>query len=139
MSRIAAFGVVRQRDPRVRDKAYLGWIAQLPCLKCACQGRATWPVHVCHIRAGFPTEAGWREFGKAEKPHDAHVWPGCAGCHLDGPEAQHRMNELEFWRRMGIYPPDFCQALRRAYETGASGVRVIRSAVLGSFPFPDEA
>lgn len=133
MSRIAPFGQVRQREPRVRDRAYMAWVAQLPCVACACRGRLKRGVHVAHIRAGYPDRPGWREFGKAEKPHDTHTAPLCPGCHLDGPQAQHRGSERAFWEALGIHPPDFCNALATACLAGESGDNVVRRAAAGEF------
>lgn len=140
MSRIAPSGVVRQREPRIHDRAYLGWIAALPCVACACRGRRKLGVHVAHIRAGYPDSPGWREFGKAEKPHDTHTAPLCPSCHLDGPQAQHRGNERAFWAALRIYPPAFCEAMWRAYQAGEPGDKVVRAAAAGAFcacPPPD--
>lgn len=131
MSRIESHGVLRQREPRIRDKAYMGWIAQLPCLACiARHGRYTKPVQVCHIRAGYP-EDGWRDFGKAEKPHDRRTWPGCPACHMYGPDSQHAMNERVFWERLMIHPPALCAALVSAYEAGEDGTEVLRRFAYG--------
>lgn len=133
VSRIVSSGQVRQREPRVRDRAYLAWVSKLPCIACACRGRRKLGVHVAHIRMGFPAEPGWREFGKAEKPHDHHTAPLCPSCHLDGPQAQHRGNERAFWLALRIYPPAFCSALVAAYEAVESGDKVVSAAAQGAF------
>lgn len=134
MSRIAPHGQTRQREPRVRDKAYLGWIAALPCVACAVNGRGFREgVHVAHIRMGVPGITGWREVGKAEKPSDSRVAPLCIAHHLEGPDAQHRMSERGFWDRLGIWPPAFCRALRQAYEAGGNGRDVIGLAASGAY------
>lgn len=88
---------------------------------------------MAHIRAGYPQEAGWREFGKAEKPHDTHTAPLCPRCHLDGPQAQHRGNERAWWSSLRIHPPALCAALWRAYQAGESGDNVVRAAAQGAF------
>lgn len=87
MSRVAFHGVVRQREPRVRDKAYLGWVARLPCVACAVRGILRRPVEVAHVKCGYP-KAGWREFGVSEKAHDARTVPLCPTCHREGPPVQ---------------------------------------------------
>ena len=133
MSRIVPYGEVRQREPRVRDKAYLGWVARLPCIACACRGRTREGVHVAHIRMGVPGVAGWREVGKSEKPSDHRTAPLCPSCHLDGPDAQHRMSERAFWERLNIWPPAFCAALQKACISGEDGRQVIRQAARGEF------
>lgn len=126
MSQVGNFGALRQREPRVRDKRHLGLVARLPCLACRIR-RGAWvrPVQVAHIRIGFPEEEGWREVGKSEKPSDFRTAPLCVRCHLDGPDAQHRMNERDWWERLGVYPPDFCRALVEAFSRGQSGENVV--------------
>ncbi len=98
---------LRQRQPRVRDKAYLGWISELPCVAClALEGRVQHGVHVSHIRLSNPNIEGWREVGKAEKPSDFRSAPLCPRHHMDGDKhtAQHKMSEDFFWAKMGISP-----------------------------------
>lgn len=126
MSRVAAFGEVRQREPRVRDKRHLGLVAKLPCIACLVRrGIQMRPVHVAHCRASYP-EPGWRQVGAGEKPSDTRTTPLCPSCHLTGKAAQHGMNEAEFWRRLGIYPPEFCAALVAAFAAGQTGERVVQ-------------
>lgn len=137
MSQIAPSGSIRQREPRVRDKAHLAFVSALPCVACYCRGGfITRPVHVAHVRLGFPDEPGWREVGKAEKPCDVRTAPLCPHHHLDGPWAQHRIGEERFWRLFDVYPPAFCRALVEARLAGASGRDVIVQASQGAFPWP---
>lgn len=125
---------LRQRQPRVRDKAYLGWVSGLPCVACAATGRGFRSgVHVAHVRASYPDAEGWREVGKGEKPSDSRTAPLCPAHHMDGPDAQHRMSEKVFWTRLGIWPPALCRALRTAYEAGDDGHAVIRLAANGGY------
>lgn len=113
------------RDPRQRDRRYMGWIARLPCVSCMARtGRVRWGVQVAHCRAAYPEE-GWRQVGKGEKPHDWRTTPLCVDCHLNGRHAQHKSNEEAWWSDLGIYPPDLCAALRVEYDAGRSGVAVI--------------
>lgn len=128
--------VVRQRDPRQRDRVHLGKVARLPCVACARRGFSRRPVQVAHIRCAYLEEDGWREVGGGEKPHDWRTAPLCVRCHLDGPQAQHKSNEREWWARLGIYPPAFCAALIAAFAAGESGDRVVRQAAAGAFPNP---
>lgn len=132
MSRIAFTGTVRQREPRVRDKAHLGRVAALPCLACAMGGWLRRGVHVAHVRAQYP-EPGWREVGKSEKPSDFRTVPLCPAHHMDGPDAQHRHNERSWYETLGVYPPAFCAALVLAFEHGESGDNVVRQAAAGAF------
>ena len=98
---------------RVKDPDYLRWIRRRPCLAC---GKAA-PSQAAHIRSGYP-EAGWRPTGMQEKPDDRRTVPLCSACHLDGPNAQHKRNEREWWEGLGLYPPDICAALVAEYEKG---------------------
>lgn len=130
MSRIASSGDIRQRQPRVRDPEHMGRIARLPCLACWIRrGVLVRGVHVAHVRSGYPEAEGWREVGKAEKPSDFRTLPLCPRCHLDGPDAQHRSNEKEWYERLGIYPPDLCAALVVAFSSGQSGENVLHRFV----------
>lgn len=130
MSFIENHGQLRQREPRVRDKRHLGFVARLPCLCCLIRRGATVrPVQVAHIRAGYPGMPGWRDVGRSEKPHDWRTAPLCVSCHLDGPDAQHKSLERDWWQALGVYPPDFCSALVRAFAAGQDGMAVIRHFV----------
>lgn len=100
-----------QRKPRERDNAYLNFIRRQPC--CVC-GKAA-PSQAAHIRSGYP-EAGWRPTGMGEKPSDHRTLPLCPGCHVDGPKAQHKANEVSWWRSHDIYPPSLCATYRRQFE-----------------------
>lgn len=130
---------LRQRDPRVRDKTHLGKVARLPCLPCLIRrGARVWPVHVAHIRCGFPEEEGWRPVGAAEKPHDFRTAPLCPNCHLYAVDGQHPAgDERGWWEQLGVYPPEFCRALVEAFAAGLSGENVIRRAADGKFRGPD--
>lgn len=109
---------LRQREERIRDRAYLGWVARLPCVACMVRGKMNWRVQVAHVRAGCP-EYGKRETGKAEKPSDRWTLPLCMPHHTGDksrePIAQHDMDELEFWAAFGIEPFGLCIELNQAY------------------------
>ncbi len=47
---------------------------------------------------------------------DGDCWttPLCDGCHTNDYDAQHRIGEREFWRRLGINPFLLCQRLYAA-------------------------
>lgn len=129
MSRIENGWEPRQRDPRVRNREHLGKVARLPCIAHLVRGSMVRPVEVAHIKIGYP-EAGWRAFGHSEKAHDWRTAPLCSSCHRTGPGAQHSNaggDEREWWERLGIYPPAFCEALVAAFAAGADGVAVCRS------------
>lgn len=118
---------LRQREPRVRDKAHLGRVARLCCLPCLVRrGAVVRPVEVCHIRMGVPGVPGWRDVGGAEKPSDHRTYPACSACHRTARDAQHNMNEREFWEQLGIWPPALCAALVKAFGAGSDGMEVLR-------------
>ncbi len=116
--------MIRQREPRRLDPAYLKWIRKLPCLHCAWLGRAVFGCESAHVKIGV-AEHGWREHGGGERSHDDHALPLCPWSHRTGPEAQHRNGERKFYLRMGICPGCACEALRAAYEAQESGIPVI--------------
>lgn len=136
MSRIESFGALRQREPRVRDKAHMGKVARLPCIAClARRGAMVRPVHVAHVRCGFLGEPGWRAVGAGERPSDVRTAPLCPRCHLI---EQHGQNERRFWAGLGIYPPSFCAGLVIDFAHGEDGLRTLRDAAQGRFPWPPE-
>lgn len=96
-----------QRSPRKRDKRHLATIAALPC---AVPGCMRMPVHVAHLRFACAIE-GASICGKGQKPDDWRTLPLCPEHHLDGPVAQHRMNEETFWISHGINPYALARAL----------------------------
>ncbi len=90
---------LRQRQPRVEDKAFLAFVRTRRCCSCG----APPPSHAAHIRMAC-RERGKRETGKGERPSDRYATPMCQTCHLDGPGAQHKGPEAAFWRRVGVDP-----------------------------------
>lgn len=113
----------KQRQPRVRDKVYLGWVSLLPCVACLREtGAVVRPVHVAHVRFS-DAAAGWRNPGLQSKPSDDRTAPLCPDHHI---RDQHAGEERAFWERLGIHAPDLCADLRDAYEANRSGEDVIR-------------
>lgn len=138
----------REREPRVRDPVYMGWIAKLPCAACMVRGTVTWGVHVAHLRAGN-LEHDKRETGKGEKPSDRWTLPLCPPHHTGDVRrvefSQHEMGELDFWRRLGIDPFELCGHLYDAYKAGRPGAQVIsryaahaRRKLEGAAPMDEE-
>lgn len=112
-----------QRGPRVRDKVYLGWVAQLPCVACLREtGAVVRPVHVAHVRFS-DAAAGWRNPGLQCKPSDERTTPLCPDHHI---RDQHAGAERAFWERLGIRAPDLCGDLRDAFTNNRSGEDVLR-------------
>jgi hypothetical protein len=114
---------LRQRQPRVEDKAFLAFVRMRPC--CAC-GRAA-PSQAAHIRMSCLAR-NKRGCGKGEKPDDRWCVALCAGCHLDNPQSVHRLGEEVFWRLHTVLDP-FVVAIRfRAEYEAHGGVMVTEPA-----------
>lgn len=90
---------LRQREPREECPAFLAFVRKHRC--CACGAAA--PSQAAHVRMGSASH-GERNFGVGERPHDRRAVPLCAYCHLDGPEAQHKIGEEKFWRIHNLDP-----------------------------------
>jgi hypothetical protein len=119
-----------QRQPRVRDRVYLAWIRRLPCVACLSATIATpllnrHGVEAAHVRCGYPQD-GWRPTGMQERPDDTRTVPLCAPHHRLGPRAQHATSERLWWEALGIHPPEFCAALRSAFENSRDGALVVK-------------
>ena len=100
-----------QRQPRVRDNAFLAFLRRQPCLVC---GRT--PSDPAHIRFA-PHGSGWRYVGKGEKPDDARAVSLCRECHT----RQHAMSERRFWEEvLRLDPVATCASLRQRFERGGS-------------------
>lgn len=120
---------LRQREPRVECPAFLAFVRRKPC--CACHAPA--PNQAAHLRMTDAAHPEKRSVGIGEKPSDRWCNPLCSSCHLDGPDAQHRGNEREFWQRVGINP--FANAtnlwgqfVRRANRSPEQRKRIVRRA-----------
>ena len=115
-----------EKDPRVVESVYKGWIALLPCVACFRAGIVNKKqVVVAHVRMPI-FEAGWRETGMQEKPNDRRTVPLCNDHHRDDSAiGQHQIGERKFWEDMGINPAELCAALSDAFDNGASGLAVI--------------
>lgn len=124
--------MLRQREPRTRDKAYKGFIAALPCIACARDGVTRYGVEVAHVRHGFP---GWRPTGMAEKPSDFRCVPICAEHHRTAPDAQHQMREDRWWARLGVNPVTLCADLVLAFPDVVMGEVVIMDHAMAAQQF----
>jgi hypothetical protein len=129
MSRIArhpeafALSATRQRHPRAEDGAHLDAIRSCPCAICG----TTVGVEAAHLRSGDARYAK-PSAGAGTRPDDRWSTPMCARHHRDGPDAQHTMNELEFWRRHGIDPFWLAAALWSASPSVERMTRIVNSA-----------
>lgn len=90
---------LRQRRPRIKNEAHLALIRQLPCVVCFRHP----PSEAAHIRYG-DCQHDKPPTGGAEKPDDKWTLPLCPEHHRTGRDAQHRMNEREWWLKHGIDP-----------------------------------
>lgn len=117
----------RQREPRRRDRDYMGWVARLPCVACAVGGRAVFGVEVAHCGLAIAAH-GWRGAGVQEKADDRRTLPLCPSHHRTGRDAEHN-GQRQFWDRLGICPACLAQSLEACYESGTPGVDAIWSAV----------
>jgi hypothetical protein len=107
---------------RVIDKAYKGFIAQLPCIATlAREKREAYGVHVAHVRHSYP-HPGWGNPGLQRKPDDWRTLPLLPAEHA----AQHAMNEGLFYAQIGIYPPDLCRDLQEAFPDIEAAKAVLR-------------
>jgi hypothetical protein len=102
---------LRQRQPRIENKAFLAFVREQPC--CACGSRQN--VQAAHVRMASPAH-GKRETGKGERPSDRFCVPLCAGCHMDDPGAQHKVGERHFWRSNDVDPFAVAAALYAEFE-----------------------
>lgn len=117
---------MRARQPRVRDRDYLGFIAGSCCIACLVKdGKIYRPVQVAHLRSGS-LEHGKRPTGGAEKPGD--IWSSgiCFKHHNGGPDSQHaRGDELAWWEELGVDPFQLCVDLQAAFDDGRSPDTVV--------------
>lgn len=89
---------LRQREPRVRDAAFLAFVREQQCVACG----APSPSEAAHLRMGSMGH-GKRETGAHEKPSDRWANPLCRRCHL-GPGGQHSRGESIWWGMTGLDP-----------------------------------
>lgn len=73
------------KQPKIRDKAHLRWVATLPCIITGASD-----VQSCHIRRGT-------DGGIGMKPSDCYVVPLSCQQH----RIQHEIGELKFWYPYG--------------------------------------
>lgn len=112
----------RQRQPRLIDNGYLKFLRTKPCVTC---NRAP-PSEAAHIRIGL--------FAAGMKPHDKHALSLCDWCHRDGPEAQHKMNESEFWAMWELDPFDIAAKFYAEYGGTGGEPRKRRSTIKPRLP-----
>ena len=102
---------LRQREPRIEDKAFLVFVREQRCCVCG----APPPVQAAHIRMASLAH-GKRETGRGERPSDKWTVGLCSDCHLDGPNAQHKMGEKRFWQSHNLNPFVIAQRLYAEFK-----------------------
>jgi hypothetical protein len=121
-----------QRQPRLKDPAYLQFIRTLPCAV-AHLGGCSGKTEAAHIRFSDAAH-GKMNPGLQAKPDD-RPWscPLCATHHREGPKAQHAAKERAWWEAAGVDVLPLCLALSAAYEAAEPHAAAL--AVLRSRPF----
>lgn len=119
---------LRQRQPRLLDPGFLAFLRTKRCCTC---GRHPLPanptgIEAAHIRIGL--------FAKGMKPHDKHAVPMCGWCHRDGPEAQHKMNETEFWAMWELDPFDIAAKFYAEYGGDGGSPKKRRTIIRPRIP-----
>jgi hypothetical protein len=87
--------MLRQRRPRLLDPKYLAWLRRQ---RCACGCLQAPPCDAAHLRSRslkYDKESG------SGKPDDRWALPLKHDHHM----AQHRCNELQWWRDHGVKDP----------------------------------
>lgn len=113
---------LRQRELPIRDEAHLKFVRQQPC--CHFKGCSR-PSEAAHIRMGCPAR-GKFPTGMGIKPSDCWTVPLCGYHHREGPDAQHRMSEEEYWKFRGI--DQFALALSLWEKSGGAARAAEREA-----------
>lgn len=104
---------LRQRRPRQQDTEHLRYVRAQKC----CIGFCNRPAEAAHIRMACEA-IGKLPTGMQEKPSDMWVTNLCAYHHRTGINAQHTMNEADFWQMVGLNP--FEIATRLWIESGGA-------------------
>lgn len=100
--------VLRQRQPRIKDPAFLAFVRTLPCTTCGKPG----PSQSAHIRYSDFANGNLNP-GVGAKSDDAKAVPMCPRCHL---YTQHTMGERAFWEAHRIDPFAVAQRLYKMFE-----------------------
>jgi hypothetical protein len=123
-----------QREPRLRDPAFLQWLRRLPCIACETELRLPsmrWDcgrVQAAHQKLAIASK-GWREGGLGPRVDDQRACPICEWHHLLAPDACDK-GQRAFWRRLfgdEAVVADLCADLFAAFKANADGAEVIRA------------
>jgi hypothetical protein len=124
--------MIPAREPRQHNERFLRALRRLPCLVCGVSGR----TEAAHIRM---TSAEWHEktgartgAGAGEKPHDRWALPLCAMHHREGPQAEHVIGTLAFWKLHKMDPHKIASELYAAFPNEKRMAAAIINARAGS-------
>lgn len=110
----------KQKRPREKDRNYLAWLHELPCVVTGRRGEG---VQAAHVRFG-DRSLGKPMTGGAQKPDDKWCLPLWHEEHA----RQHSMKETVYWRKVGIDPLVTCLALWAAYPSIETAELIIAHA-----------
>jgi hypothetical protein len=100
-TQLRATSPMRKGPPR--DKAYLAWIREMPCIACDIAGRS----EAAHTGT---------DGGMSQKASDYSCVPLCADCHRQAPGAYHRVGKGTFERRHGLSCAGIVARLNREWQ-----------------------
>jgi hypothetical protein len=86
-----------------RDKAYLTWIREMPCIACGVEGRS----EAAHTGT---------DGGMSQKASDYSCVPLCADCHTRAPGAYHRAGKGNFEQQHGLSFAGIVARLNREWQ-----------------------
>ncbi len=126
----AAQSPQRPRNLALEDADYTAKVQACPCIKCGMDPCGT----AAHLRMNSGLHN--KRQAMAKKPDIKWISPMCAGCHLNDPDAQHRIGEEEFWNRLGIDPFSFCERLYAQGHDLVAMRAVVFVEIAGRSSFP---
>lgn len=105
LKRSGAAVAIAEKPSGDRNPEYLAFVRQCPCLRCGMDPAGT----AAHLRLNSALHN--KRQAMAKKPGHEWTTPLCSGCHLNDPDAQHRVGEAIFWERVGLNPFLVCERL----------------------------
>lgn len=112
----------KTKNPVRKDKGYIKWLHELPCVISGRQGEG---VQSAHIRYGDRAYAK-PQAGKAEKPDDIFCLPLWHSEH----SRQHSMNEREYWASVNLPDPlALCVKLYAVFPSVERAELIIREEI----------
>lgn len=120
MNRIAPMSELRQREPRIEDRAHLAWIPRLFCVICGRDRPVAAHVRYADARYNKPIT------GAGTKPDDRFTVPLCDHCHTHGPDCQHASGERQWWEDRHIDPLNLGNRLYEVSGDTFEGMVILR-------------